>query len=166
MPAKNASTDASTLSEEYRTNQLCRSYLGRAAEGVGFEPTDPGGSPVFKTGALNHSAIPPSCLYSITYAAIIAVALPPLGKLLTVCLTLWRLARLRKPRLHVVEYKHSTTHPCCIEGYRVNGKRKRLFFVTRSAANKELSKIKIKLEREKAAGLAVSGSLRGGGFGL
>ena len=41
-----------------------------------------------------------------------------------------------------------------------------MFFVTRSAANKELSKIKIKLEREKAAGLAVSGSLRGGGFGL
>jgi hypothetical protein len=30
------------------------------AEGVGFEPTDPCGSPVFKTGALNHSAIPPS----------------------------------------------------------------------------------------------------------
>ena len=29
------------------------------AEGVGFEPTDPCGSPVFKTGALNRSAIPP-----------------------------------------------------------------------------------------------------------
>jgi hypothetical protein len=29
------------------------------AEGVGFEPTDPYGSPVFKTGALNRSAIPP-----------------------------------------------------------------------------------------------------------
>jgi hypothetical protein len=31
------------------------------AEGVGFEPTDPFGSPVFKTGALNRSAIPPKC---------------------------------------------------------------------------------------------------------
>jgi hypothetical protein len=26
---------------------------------VGFEPTDPFGSPVFKTGAINHSTIPP-----------------------------------------------------------------------------------------------------------
>ncbi len=30
------------------------------AEGVGFEPTDPFGSPVFKTGAIDHSATPPS----------------------------------------------------------------------------------------------------------
>src|SRR5580765_4096440 len=29
------------------------------AEGVGFEPTEPCGSAVFKTAALNHSAIPP-----------------------------------------------------------------------------------------------------------
>ncbi len=28
-------------------------------EGVGFEPTDPCGSPVFKTGAINHSTTPP-----------------------------------------------------------------------------------------------------------
>src|SRR5215510_6676790 len=30
------------------------------AEGVGFEPTEPCGSAVFKTAALNHSAIPPA----------------------------------------------------------------------------------------------------------
>ena len=30
-----------------------------AAEGVGFEPTVPCGTPVFKTGAIDHSAIPP-----------------------------------------------------------------------------------------------------------
>jgi hypothetical protein len=30
------------------------------AEGVGFEPTDGFPSPVFKTGAFVHSAIPPS----------------------------------------------------------------------------------------------------------
>ena len=29
------------------------------AEEVGFEPTEPCGSPVFKTGAIDHSATPP-----------------------------------------------------------------------------------------------------------
>ena len=29
------------------------------AEGEGFEPPMPCGTPVFKTGAINHSAIPP-----------------------------------------------------------------------------------------------------------
>ena len=29
------------------------------AEGVGFEPTGPCGPPVFKTGAIDHSATPP-----------------------------------------------------------------------------------------------------------
>ena len=29
------------------------------AEGEGFEPPRPCGPPVFKTGAINHSAIPP-----------------------------------------------------------------------------------------------------------
>ena len=33
------------------------------AEGVGFEPTSPFGEAVFKTAALNHSAIPPQSLY-------------------------------------------------------------------------------------------------------
>ena len=32
------------------------------AEGVGFEPTIPGGIPVFKTGAIVHSAIPPQLM--------------------------------------------------------------------------------------------------------
>ncbi len=32
------------------------------AEGVGFEPTVPFGTAVFKTAALNHSAIPPKSL--------------------------------------------------------------------------------------------------------
>ena len=30
------------------------------AEGEGFEPPMPCGTPVFKTGAINHSAIPPA----------------------------------------------------------------------------------------------------------
>ena len=34
------------------------------AEGVGFEPTEPFGSPVFKTGAIDHSTTPPlGCSY-------------------------------------------------------------------------------------------------------
>ena len=34
--------------------------VGIMAVGVGFEPTEPRGSPVFKTGAFDHSATPPS----------------------------------------------------------------------------------------------------------
>ena len=37
-----------------------RRYIGAAeAEGVGFEPTEAFASPVFKTGAINHSTTPP-----------------------------------------------------------------------------------------------------------
>ena len=42
-----------------RCTFLSKSFIINMAEGVGFEPTDPCGSPVFKTGALNRSAIPP-----------------------------------------------------------------------------------------------------------
>ena len=39
----------------------------KVAEGVGFEPTIPGGIPVFKTGAFVRSAIPPKVtFYCIT----------------------------------------------------------------------------------------------------
>ena len=38
---------------------LSKWFIINMAEGVGFEPTDPYGSPVFKTGAFNLSAIPP-----------------------------------------------------------------------------------------------------------
>ena len=45
---------------EIRLEQsLLYKRLMRMAEGVGFEPTDPCGSPVFKTGAINRSTIPP-----------------------------------------------------------------------------------------------------------
>ena len=40
---------------------LCmRYYMGILAEGVGFEPTSPFGETVFKTAAIDHSAIPPA----------------------------------------------------------------------------------------------------------
>ena len=38
---------------------LSMAWLAYLAERVGFEPTDPRGSPVFKTGALNHSTTSP-----------------------------------------------------------------------------------------------------------
>ena len=42
--------------------EICR------AEGVGFEPTEPFGSPVFKTGAIDHSTTPPVHLRRQGYA--------------------------------------------------------------------------------------------------
>jgi hypothetical protein len=36
-----------------------RAFPCKMAEGVGFEPTEPFGSPVFKTGAIDHSTTPP-----------------------------------------------------------------------------------------------------------
>src|SRR5436190_9935995 len=39
------------------------------AEGVGFEPTEPYGSAVFKTAALNHSSIPPQGHATLTTRA-------------------------------------------------------------------------------------------------
>ena len=35
------------------------------AEGVGFEPTEPLGSAVFKTAAINHSATPPAAILAV-----------------------------------------------------------------------------------------------------
>jgi hypothetical protein len=44
----------------------CLSFC-KLAEEVGFEPTEPCGSTVFKTAALNHSAIPPRKLVHRTF---------------------------------------------------------------------------------------------------
>jgi hypothetical protein len=51
---------------------------------------------------------------------------------------------MRRPTLRIVEYHHSATAKYVIEGIRVNGKRKRLFFPTEEAAEKELTRIKTK----------------------
>ena len=46
-------------------------YLPKfVAEGEGFEPPRPCGPPVFKTGAFNHSAIPPSTRKQAYYTKI------------------------------------------------------------------------------------------------
>jgi integrase len=66
---------------------------------------------------------------------------------------------MRKPVLRVVRTK-SKTSPYCIEGMRVGGKRKRLFFKTRTAAAQELLRIKTKLAREGTEALNLSDQLR------
>jgi hypothetical protein len=67
---------------------------------------------------------------------------------------------MRRAIPHVLEYKHSRTSRWVIEGYRENGKRKRLFFKTRTAAEQELIRIKTKQRREGEAALGISDSLR------
>src|SRR5580692_1188321 len=51
--------DVFLLAFLFGCTSLSKSFIINMAEGVGFEPTDPCGSPVFKTGAIDHSAIPP-----------------------------------------------------------------------------------------------------------
>lgn len=67
---------------------------------------------------------------------------------------------MRHPRLRIVEYRHSPTAKYVIEGVRVNGKRKRLFFRTAAKAEKELTRLKIKQRKEGQNALSVSDSLR------
>ena len=67
---------------------------------------------------------------------------------------------MRRPNLRVAPYAHSKTSPWCIEGLRVNGNRKRLFFQTKTAAEQELTRIKIKQKREGANALMLSDATR------
>jgi integrase len=62
--------------------------------------------------------------------------------------------------LRVKEYSHSPTARFVIEGLRVGGKRKRLFFRTRAEAELELARIKHKRAREGEDALAIPDSLR------
>jgi integrase len=68
--------------------------------------------------------------------------------------------RVRIPKLRVKEYPHSPTARYVIEGLRVQGKRKRLFFRTRAEAELELARIKFKRAREGQDALAIPDSLR------
>jgi integrase len=67
---------------------------------------------------------------------------------------------MRRPTLKVVEYKHSKTGRWVIEGIRVQGKRQRRFFRTKTAADQELVRIQTKLRREGEEALALKDSLR------
>jgi integrase len=67
---------------------------------------------------------------------------------------------VRYPTLRIVEYRHSATAKYVIEGVRVNGKRKRLFFATEGAAEKELARIKTKQRKEGENALKLPDALR------
>jgi integrase len=67
---------------------------------------------------------------------------------------------VRIPKLRVTEYPHSPTARYVIEGLRVAGKRKRLFFRARAEAELELARIKRKRAKEGEDALAIPDSLR------
>jgi hypothetical protein len=50
---------------------------------------------------------------------------------------------MKRPTLRIVEYRHSASSKYVIEGVRVNGKCKRLFFPTEEKAEAELTRLKI-----------------------
>jgi hypothetical protein len=66
---------------------------------------------------------------------------------------------MRIPTPNVKTYR-SNTSPFVIDGLRVNGKRKQLFFATETAANQELARIKIKQRQEGEAALSLSDTTR------
>ena len=67
---------------------------------------------------------------------------------------------MKKPQLRVKEYPHSLTARFVIEGLRINGKRKRLFFRTKAEADIELARIKKKRTREGEDALMIPDGLR------
>src|SRR5258708_25109483 len=64
------------------------------------------------------------------------------------------------PNLRIIDYRHLTASPWMISGLRKDGKRHRLFFKTKNAAQQELRRIKIKLRREGQAALELSDEVR------
>jgi integrase len=55
---------------------------------------------------------------------------------------------MKHQRLRIANYRHSPTTPFVLEGYRVNGKRKRMFFRTRAEAERALAHLKLIQKRE------------------
>jgi hypothetical protein len=68
--------------------------------------------------------------------------------------------RVKKPQLRIQAYTHSPTARYVIEGLRVNGKRKRLFFRTKAEAELELRRLKIKRVREGEESIGIPDTLR------
>jgi len=114
---------------------------------------------------LQTAALPlgyPAINFSLSgiYASEICVELSAVDGILTYTAHSCEYKRMRRPTLRIVEYRHSATAKYCIEGLRVNGKRKRLFFSTRDSAERELQRLKIKQRREGETALAIPDSLR------
>jgi integrase len=62
--------------------------------------------------------------------------------------------------LHIVPIKNNARYCCCIDGLRVNGRRKRIFFATLKEAKAELKRLDIQIKCEGEAGLNVSNLVR------
>lgn len=60
------------------------------ADGVGFEPTEPCGPPVFETGAIDHSATRPRLCVVVVLAPQVGIE-PTIGTLTVSCRTTWLL---------------------------------------------------------------------------
>jgi len=69
---------------------------------------------------------------------------------------------MRKPTLQIRPNgaKSSETHPWVIQGLRVDGKRKRLFFKTKAAAETELGKLSTRIKNEGVRALTIPEHLR------
>jgi integrase len=67
---------------------------------------------------------------------------------------------MKHQRLRIADYNHAPRTPFVIEGYRVNGKRKRLFFRTRAEAELALARLKLIQRREGEAGADLGGERR------
>ena len=61
MTADNLVLNPPAFARKLRRGNPTAKRVGMA-EGVGFEPTEPHGSTVFKTAAIDHSATPPRVL--------------------------------------------------------------------------------------------------------
>jgi len=62
--------------------------------------------------------------------------------------------------IRIEPYNHSETSKFVIEGYKVNGKRKRFFFPTRSKAEVQLARLKLIQRAEGDAGASIGTELR------
>jgi integrase len=67
---------------------------------------------------------------------------------------------MKQHALHIEPYNHSASSKFVIEGYSVNGKRKRLFFASRSQAEVELARLKQVQRQEGQAGAELGPELR------
>jgi hypothetical protein len=67
---------------------------------------------------------------------------------------------MRRAQLRIVEYRHSASSKYVIEGARVNGKRRRFFFATKTAAEEELARLKTKQRKEGENALRLPDYLR------
>jgi integrase len=67
---------------------------------------------------------------------------------------------MKQQRLRIAEYHHSPTTPYVLEGYKVNGRRKRIFFRTRSEAELALRRLKLIQRQEGEAGATLGADTR------